>query len=229
MALEPQRRKGFGVTRVPVETVDLTSFDEIKFYGLEKFRKGKIRKSTEAPTYNCATLISLDPGGTTGWTMICLEPWALSDPTEKVLSNIMMHHHGQLASHDTQAGYNEVADTLMTLIQTWPDSAIVIEDFVIRNNNRTREFLSPVRITEKLDYALWKHNRSWFRQQPSEAKTTATDDRLKRWKMWQSEGNMVHARDADRHAITFLRKAKGNKELRALAWPHLYSDTGLYT
>lgn len=212
-----------------VTTIDLAIYHEVEKYKLEHFRPNKIRKSGEDPAYNVTSVIAIDPGGTTGWTLMCLEPYALSDPYEKVLRNLTLHQHGQLTSNDTVEGYNLVTDQLMTLIQIWPDSAIVIEDFIIRtNNSRSREFLSPVRITEKLDYALWKHSREWFKQQPSEAKTTASDDRLKRWGMYQKEGGLVHARDSDRHAITFLRKAKEKLDLRARAWPHLYGKEGIY-
>jgi hypothetical protein len=39
---------------------------------------------------------------------------------------------------------------------------------------------------------------------------------------------MVHARDADRHAILFLRKAKTKRAFRELAWPHLFGQRGAY-
>jgi hypothetical protein len=42
---------------------------------------------------------------------------------------------------------------------------------------------------------------------------------------------MKHARDADRHAITFFRRCsqgESGRQLRMLAWPYLYGiiDTG---
>ena len=58
------------------------------------------------------------------------------------------------------------------------------------------------------------------------AKNTATDDRLKAWDLYQREGGMEHARDADRHAITFLRRASGSKQLRANSWPLMFDKHG---
>ena len=209
--------------------VDLADGAEIKRYeGLGDFKRGQSKRRQRDVVYNTTTVIALDPGGVTGWSLMCVEPYALSDPTQKVLRNVTMHHHGELESHDTAEGYNEVADHLLTLAKSWPSAAIVIEDFVIRSNIRSREFLSPVRITEKVDWALWKAKRSWFRQTPADAKTTATDARLREWGMYDSVGSLGHARDADRHAITFLRRAKQKESLRAEAWPHLYSEGGLY-
>lgn len=116
-------------------------------------------------------------------------------------------------------------DDCHALLESWPFAAVVIEDFIIRRNDQSRSFLSPVRMTAKLEQLIWKDNRTYFRQQPNEAKTTATDARLKDWGMYERDGGLDHARDADRHAITFLRRATQSAQLRAKAWPHLY-DVG---
>lgn len=103
---------------------------------------------------------------------------------------------------------------------------MVIESFILRQFSKDPNLLSPVRITASIAQDLWMHRRYYFTQSPAEAKTTATDERLKNWELYDSHGGMNHARDADRHAITFLRKAcqasKVARELREQAWPHLY-------
>jgi hypothetical protein len=35
---------------------------------------------------------------------------------------------------------------------------------------------------------------------------------------------MGHARDADRHAVYFLREAKAKQDVRMRAWPHLFDE-----
>ena len=116
---------------------------------------------------------------------------------------------------------------LLQLAEGWPGAAIVMEDFILRKFDQGRDILSPVRVMAALDFGFWSIGRDdqVFRQQPSLAKTTATDERLKRWGLYRREGGMNHARDADRHAITFLRRCsqgKGSRLLREQAWPHLY-------
>jgi hypothetical protein len=200
----------------------------------EKFKPGRRKGGDDEDTsYNTSAVIAIDPGGTTGWSFLCVEPYALSDPEEKVLGNITTHLHGELSSNvqgNSNIGEAVCVDDLWEFIDAWPQAAIVIEDFVIRNNDRSRQFLSPVRITAQLEWLCWKYQRKHFRQTPADAKTTVSDDRLKAWRLYESEGGLGHARDADRHAILFLRRAKQDEHLRAMAWPHLYDpETGLYT
>lgn len=199
-----------------------------------------------------AIIIALDPGGTTGWSLMGVRPEALHNPKEKILDNIVVFKHGQVdcgstkgnlgtnsaraadrASHEGVSTSGEAAgvNDLISLIRSWPSACILIEDFIVRQYNQSRDFLSPVRITAALGQSLWWDRRAYFVQQPAEAKTTATDERLKRWGMYSSAGGMNHARDADRHAITFLRKAKADRgkgkavpPIRERAWPYLFDE-----
>jgi hypothetical protein len=90
---------------------------------------------------------------------------------------------------------------------------VVIEDFVLRERTKDRSLLSPVRITFGLEHELWMSPDNFFttKQQPSDAKSTVTDDRLKRWGMWTV--GQQHARDATRHLILFLRKVCQDQEM----------------
>lgn len=192
-------------------------------------------------TYECATVIAIDPGGTTGWSMIRVHPECLTDPTASVLDNIFDHQHGQVdcGSHrgnlgtslhtgiSTDGEFSGVYD-LAKFIRQWPVAAVVIEDFSLRQLRMDRDLLSPVRITAALGYCLWVGGRDYHVQSPADAKRTCTDDRLKEWRMYDSTGGLQHARDADRHALLFLRKAKAKANFRALAWPHLFGDGGAF-
>jgi len=124
-------------------------------------------------------------------------------------------------------GESAGASEILQLVEGWPGAAIVVEDFILRKFDQGRDILSPVRVMEKFEFGLWVLGRDGqaFRQQPALAKTTATDDRLQRWGFYRREGGLKHARDADRHAITFLRRCSQGKQgrlLREKAWPHLY-------
>jgi hypothetical protein len=192
-------------------------------------------------TYDSATVIAIDPGGTTGWSLISVHPEALTNPHATILENIFVHQHGEVdcGSHrgnlgtslhsgiSTDGEFSGVYD-LAKFIDGWPCAAVVIEDFVLRQMRMDRELLSPVRVTSALGYLLWKQGRDYHVQQPADAKKTCTDDRLKSWGMYDPYGSLRHARDADRHAILFLRKAKQRAAFRASAWPHLYGEQGVY-
>lgn len=197
-------------------------------------KRKRLAKSFDGINYSSASVIAIDPGGTTGWSFMSINPVALHDRAEKVLDNIVTHQHGQLDSTMTEGsdiveGEQICIDDLCHFIEMWPQAAVVIEDFVIRSNNRSREFLSPVRITSAIRHQMWQNGRKPFLQTPADAKTTCSDARLKDWGMYDSYGSLVHARDADRHALLFLRSAKESAEKRATAWPHLFGDRGLYT
>lgn len=175
------------------------------------------------------TVVAIDPGGTTGWSVMCVEADALVDPDVSILRSIAHRATGQvdLGNEDAHAAQ------LVELLAAWPLAAVVIEDFTLRTFKMSRELLSPVRLTAKIEYVLYQGledcepaGRRVFKQQPSQAKSTATDERLRQWGLYIREGGMEHARDADRHAITFLRRAKDKPKIRHAAWPHLYDEVG---
>ena len=125
------------------------------------------------------------------------------------------------------SGESAGVSELLQLVEGWPGAAVLMEDFILRKFDQGRDILVPIRVMAALDFGLWVLGRDdqVFRQQPSMAKTTVTDERLQRWGFYRREGGLKHARDADRHAITFLRRCsqgKAGRALREQAWPHLY-------
>lgn len=222
--------------------------------GSYKTRNGRLLKydSIDDPV-----VVAFDPGGITGWSVMMVEKDCLIDPKVKILSSIKHWAHGQIdcGAHmgGGPAGGNGLANgisdgesrgvhEMLKLVSMWTGGngiAVVIEDFIIRQYNMSREFLAPVRVTAGVEYGLWLNGLcaggsgvgGVLKQSPSEAKSTATDERLKDWGLYERDGGMQHARDADRHAITFLRKAKGSgsrsmatkgERLRQTLWPGLY-------
>lgn len=176
------------------------------------------------------TVVSFDPGGVTGWSVMSVHPEALTDPTVSVLDNLEHWSHGQIACA-TDGKYDPIAESravveMAEICANWEGALIVVEDFIMRSSRRDRETLTPVRLIAGLDLLLFQNKRRAIRQQPSEAKTTATDERMKLWGLYERSGGMQHARDADRHSIVALRKAKQDRRRRGRFWPHLYSPDG---
>jgi hypothetical protein len=185
------------------------------------------------------TVIGIDPGGTTGWSVMVVHPEALVDRDVPVLGNIEYHGNGQITSIPTNgkavkalelsiAERLAVRSLIADVLIRWPGSALVIEDFLLRKRTMDRELLSPVRLTAILEWEVENLDLHMHlvRQQPSQAKGVATDERLRQWGLYKRAGGMQHARDADRHAITFLRTAKQRGSVRGAAWPHLYTPSG---
>jgi hypothetical protein len=176
-----------------------------------------------------AEVIAIDPGGTTGWSVMMVHPDALVDPNIQILANIEYWSHGQFGGPE-----NKQAKQVVELVEAWPDAALVIERFTLRVLRMDDDLLSPVRITAKIEMALdlWpglggQRNNTPIFYQPTSVLASIHDGRLREWGLYERAGGEVHARDADRHAIYFLRDAKGHKQakqLREKAWPHLYDE-----
>jgi len=163
-------------------------------------------------------VVAIDPGKTTGWSVMMVHPEALKDPEVSILANIDPWIHGEIDCTDENFGI----EALDELIEYWPGAAVVFESFSLRKFSSDEELLSPVRINATLGYLRWKCAVRVFYQSSEMAKRTATDTRLQLWGMYESEGGLEHARDADRHGITFLRRAKTIPRLRNAAWPYIY-------
>ena len=200
-----------------------------------KKRRGRIPK--EELTFEAATVIGIDPGGTTGWSLMRIDPEVLADSKADLTAKHIDHAHGQvdcgsrrgtIADHGISDGEFAGIFDLAKLCRQWPSAAVVIEDFTLRQFRQDRDLLRPVRITSGIGYTLWLDGRDYFTQGPADAKRVCSDNALRQWGLYDSYNGMQHARDADRHAILFLRKAKQSKAFREKAFPHLYGKGGPY-
>lgn len=110
------------------------------------------------------------------------------------------------------------------LMDNFPEATLVIEDFQLRTQNADRETLSPsrLRLAFETEEILHGVGRVPFLQQPSDAMTTATDDRLKRANLYFA--GMPHATDAARHAALFYRECRKDETLRSQAFPRHFHD-----
>jgi hypothetical protein len=153
-----------------------------------------------------ANLIAIDPGGTTGWSVMMVHPDALAVDDVSILANIEHWSHGQL-----------YGDADSQVKQTY---------------RKDRDLLSPVVISAKLEFGLkfWpglggQRSRIPMFKQPTSVLASITDDRLREWGFYDAEGGMEHARDADRHALYFFRGCKTGvraRDIRLRAWPELF-------
>lgn len=178
------------------------------------------------------TVVSFDNGGMSGWSAWTIHPEALMDPEVKILDNVEHHTWGEIDARGPDAEVACVREEI-EIVRGFPGSAVLMEDFILRMYSKGRDLLTPVRLNAMLDYALETQLGVCVthRQQPSEAKSVVTDARLKIWGFYTSAGGQEHARDADRHAILFLRKAKDPQRgalRRAVWWPHLYGEGAPY-
>lgn len=149
---------------------------------------------------NPGVIIGVDPGVTTGLSMIGF------DRDKKFLEQPLVVALDQL---DTRSGEPEACKIIADLVRNAPVPPervfMAIEDFIIRKPLKTREFLSPVRVTagvvQELYTYLPQQNVMFFT--PAQAKTTCTNERLEAWGLIQS----VTLKYRDRHSLDSLRQA----------------------
>lgn len=96
--------------------------------------------------------------------------------------------------------------------------AVVNEDFILQTSDQARHTLAPVRVNAAFDVLLEGGGSSGVRKVKflaSDAKRTVTDDRLRRWRLYDLGGGVKHRRDALRHNILFLRKWSTDPSFRS--------------
>jgi len=181
---------------------------------------------------NSPVVISVDAGGTTGWSIMQVHPESLVDPDVPILANMEHWEHGQIVSNGDGGKYSKdmedaTVDELLDLAENWVGAVWVLEDFILRKPSMARELLTPVRINASLGYSLGLLGIQIVYQMPDFAKRVASDARLKEWLLYERAGGMQHARDADRHGIVFLRRLKEKSKLRGAFFPHFYTPDGV--
>jgi hypothetical protein len=99
--------------------------------------------------------------------------------------------------------------------------AFVLEGFDLRESSMDANLLAPVRVNSILcdRLAMAESESRIFFQSASDAKNTVTDERLRRWLMYDRNSG-AHARDADRHATLLLRRFTADRDLRVRIFGH---------
>lgn len=176
-----------------------------------------------------ATVLAFDPGETTGWCVMRVRDDQLTTEAPRVpLEKALWFDTGQIPCIDENRGVSDMLD----LWNNFQPGIVVHEDFIVDMNkiDQARHTLSPVRVMAKFEFGAFLQGLPYqtiVLQNRSPVKTTCTDDRLKRWNLYDRNSG-PHARDAVRHAFYFLRNCRGNslaaEEQRWKAWPHLFND-----
>lgn len=172
------------------------------------------------------TTLWFDPGGTTGWSRMSCDIEALTDSDTSILATLQWEHGEIRCLEDEEAGL----DQMLAVAAEVPGTCIGIEDFIPYKFSKQWDFYSPMRLTAAAKWIFREHLGMQPvhipKQSADDAKKEITNDRLKRWGLYERKGGLEHARDADRHAILWLRKCKGmdktSRARRQEAWPFLY-------
>lgn len=152
-------------------------------------------------------VLALDPGGTTGWSVIGVHVDAITsgDPSLKIMENVEFWTCGQFTGNE----FDQV-DEICALIAAWPSARLVSELFTLRTRVTSSETFSLERMNFGIGYAI--RPRYLVFQQPSLAMTTITDDRQKDLGFWVP--GREHARDSIKHALTFLKRQR-DRQIKA--------------
>lgn len=193
------------------------------------------------------TVIAFDPGETTGWCVMRVQPEVLEHAETELHESLFECRFGQINCQTVDfakgemivqqhaglniSGENDGVLQMIDLVDKYPGSVVILEDFILdpRKATKSRDLLSPVRIISSFSFGMFcqELEAKIFIQNRSPVKTTCTDERLKTWGLYDRQSG-PHARDAVRHAIYFLRSCQGSyfkaKESRWRAWPQYYSD-----
>lgn len=169
-------------------------------------------------------IIGVDPGVTTGVAIATLqgkEVGSLADVFVE-MGQLSYGFSGNgfdiIESTSTEEGEAKVAAEIAQLVRTavlhGSRVVLVIEDFVVRRFDSSREFLSPVRITARIQQELFNdticQGVTVAIQSPSDAKQTCTDERMKKWGIQPKTHKDRHGLDAARHCVLFIRKLMAN-------------------
>ena len=169
-------------------------------------------------------IIGVDPGVTTGVAIATLQRKEIGS-----LADVFVEM-GQLSYGFSGNGFDiiesasaeegeakvaaEIAQLVRTAVLHGSRVVLVIEDFVVRRFDSSREFLSPVRITARIQQELFNdticQGVTVAMQSPSDAKQTCTDERMKKWGIQPKTYKDRHGLDAARHCVLFIRKLMAN-------------------
>lgn len=160
--------------------------------------------------------LGIDPGVTTGLSVMVVND--ISEGVEGIVGwgSDQLSYGGSGNAKDLYQGdadfpEQEISRKIGQAAIAWAEHnqvIMVIEDFIIRQKNSGRNFLSPVRITAGIMQEIFGSNRNikvTF-QSPADAKGTCTDDRMDAWGFPIKTQKDRHSRDADRHSILCLRR-----------------------
>lgn len=162
------------------------------------------------------TVVWYDPGGITGWTVISVHPEALTEPDVRILDNVLHFGFGEF-----EGGEFSQVDQMIELADEWENAILGTEHFILQQFRRDENLLTLVRLNAAFRYEMMRHGRSRrvHRQNAQLAFTTITDARLASWGYASRLAGKPHAKDAVKHALTFLKRLKTQPKLFGEVFP----------
>lgn len=133
-------------------------------------------------------LLCLDPGHTTGYCVFRRGLLTISGQIKTV-------------NQDDSINWNEVRQ----LVENIKPTQVVMEDYRVYSHKLERHSFSRVptlRLIGAIDYVCWERSIPVFYQMATQAKGFVTDDKLKRWGLY--EQGQRHSRDSMRHGLYFI-------------------------
>lgn len=165
-------------------------------------------------------VMGIDPGATTGWYNITVARKAIFGDEPPVIIEV---DYGEFTGDEAYQAVEiaRLAREIQGLDYKY-GPAIICEawDQDPGFKSTDPETLSPVRIGAMLALLRFEKklgDSTLHFQSRALAFSTATDERLKKWKLWVQGSD--HIRAASRHAIVALRRARENPEFAIELWP----------
>jgi hypothetical protein len=154
--------------------------------------------------------MGIDPGVTTGIGIIGVH--------ERTIYRDYPGRISYFESFSVTGNFTSQVITIMQVAAEFYPLALICESFTSKKVISTQEYLSPVKVGARIEMCAETHYTlaPFFWQSPELALATATDERLKLWGLY--EPGPDHPKDGTRHAITFIRRAKQDTDLRDKAW-----------
>lgn len=161
-----------------------------------------------------------DPGVTTGWGVVRVPISSLLDRGQVAVIPEMWWRCGQFRSADTSEGVDSYLHLCRAVWEKTEEEDLVVigsESFTLMMQSTDPALLEPVRFLAVLRDRLRGTGVGVETQGASEMKRTITEDRLRLWGLWKP--GAVHARDALRHCLLFLRRFVMSEEIqRRVGW-----------
>lgn len=165
-------------------------------------------------------IIGIDPGKTTGWAL-----WKI--PRDSMYGNgqseIVERYSGEIRGSESDQVF-KLCRFFRTVqgLDYKLGPAVVCESFDFGSPLSDPEVYSPVRIAAMLQFCFEQTSLKQVgdarlvMQSRTIAKRVASDQRLKAAGLWKPGSD--HERDAERHILTALKRARAKREFRDKLW-----------
>jgi hypothetical protein len=170
-------------------------------------------------------VLAIDPGVTTGWARITVPRLSIwGDEPSRIISWQTGQLRGRV-SDQVWTMCEKIREVQSLAYKLGP--AVVVEDFDFGRPLKDPEVYTPVYFAHQLRFCFERtaltNDASLVMQGRDIAKSTFTDDRLAAVGVYVRRGQTDHERDALRHALTALRRAKRSLDFRCSMWDSKYA------